>query len=176
MIKKKNKPLWRGWFIFCLKLNDEIDNLKKSFQDGCNTICRCITSLGVNTPDNSAVNTITDNIRTLYNNRYTSGYNQGIVDADARVNTSSASYVAGYNAGRLQGQQDVISNPGDYGIGTAKVTKINYRVTEYWGDDSASAESSFIISYGSDGNISGVTGRYFSHFDSRIVVEPTGWS
>ena len=124
MIKKKNKPLWRGWFIFCLKLNDElittitteIDNLKKSFQDGCNTICRCITSLGVNTPDNSAVNTITDNIRTLYNNRYTSGYNQGIADADARVNTSSASYVAGYNAGRLQGQQDVINDPEGFGI------------------------------------------------------------
>ena len=149
--------------------------MKKSFQDGVDSLYNKLVSLGF-TPDNKTPQAIINAIQKVYSDRYNSGYNQGIVDADARVNTSSASYVAGYNAGRLQGQQDVISNPGDYGIGTAKVTKINYRVTEYWGDDSASAESSFIISYGSDGNISGVTGRYFSHFDSRIVVEPTGWS
>lgn len=36
--------------------------------------------------------------------------------ADARTNTSSANYKAGYNSGRSQGQADVKANPGSYGL------------------------------------------------------------
>ena len=43
-------------------------------------------------------------------------YNAGVTAADARVNTSSANYKAGYNSGRSQGQADVKANPGSYGL------------------------------------------------------------
>jgi hypothetical protein len=40
-----------------------------------------------------------NNITTACNNKYTSGYSNGVTDADNRVNTSSASYSSGYNNG-----------------------------------------------------------------------------
>ena len=43
-------------------------------------------------------------------------YNAGVTAADARTNTSSANYKAGYNSGRSQGQADVKANPGSYGL------------------------------------------------------------
>ena len=39
-----------------------------------------------------------------------------LTDADARTNTSSANYQAGYNSGRSQGREDVKANPGSYGL------------------------------------------------------------
>ena len=51
---------------------------------------------------------------------YTAGYNQGVTDADARVNTNSESYKKGKTDGIAEGIQMVKDNPGDYGIDQIK--------------------------------------------------------
>ena len=106
-------------------LNTEYANFKKSFQDGCKTIADKITACGVTTASNASPSTMATNIQTIYNNRYTAGYNagyakgvsdadarvnknsasyrQGVTDADARVNTNSESYKSGYNKGKSDG-------------------------------------------------------------------------
>jgi hypothetical protein len=55
-----------------------------------------------NNSGNAWINITNDQAKTLANNAGV-GYNQGVSDADARVNTSSASYSNGYSAGNSAG-------------------------------------------------------------------------
>jgi len=61
-------------------LNDDITEVKTSFQDGCSKIASKITSLGVTTASNASIDTIVNNIESLYNKGINSGgkvYNLG---------------------------------------------------------------------------------------------------
>ena len=88
-------------------LNDETKSIKQSFQDGCNTLVSKCTELGV-TPVSNSPSDISNAIQTIANNQWSAG----------NTNGWSAGHTAGYNEGRTQGQQDVISNPGGFGIAT----------------------------------------------------------
>lgn len=67
----------------------EIDTIKQSFQDGCNTLVSACTTYGATPASNSPAH-ISAAIAKIYTDRY--------------------------NAGRIQGRNDVIANPGKYGI------------------------------------------------------------
>jgi hypothetical protein len=69
--------------------------MKTNFQAGCSTIASSITSHGVSTASNATPTIMATNIDTACNNYYASG----VSAADARVNTSSASYTSGYSNG-----------------------------------------------------------------------------
>lgn len=79
----------------------EIDGIRQAFTDGCNVLVSACTTYGT-TPESNSPSHIADAIRDIYNKRYSDGYN------------------AGYSAGRLQGQKDVIADPGAYGIDQIK--------------------------------------------------------
>lgn len=76
---------------------EEVDNIKKAFQDGCNTLVSACTTYGA-TPQSNSPAHIADAIGIIYNKRYNEGY----------------------SAGRAQGQKDVIADPGAYGIDQIK--------------------------------------------------------
>lgn len=98
-------------------VNSTISEMKTSFQDGCNTLVSKLTELGV-TPASSSPTDIAAAIEQLYSDRY----NAGVTAADARVNTSSASYTSG----RTQGQSDVTSSPNTYSLYTQTQYDANY--------------------------------------------------
>lgn len=75
----------------------EIDGIRQAFTDGCNVLVSACTTYGT-TPESNSPSHIADAIRDIYNKRYSDGYN------------------AGHSAGRLQGQKDVVADPGAYGI------------------------------------------------------------
>lgn len=93
-------------------LNDTIAEMKQSFQDGVDTLVAKLTALGI-TPASSSP----DDIAAAIDSLATSKYNAGVAAADARVNTSSASYTSG----RTQGQADVKASPGSYGLITKEM-------------------------------------------------------
>ncbi len=93
-------------------LNDTISEMKQSFQDGVDTLVAKLTALGI-TPASSSP----DDIAAAIDSLATSKYNAGVAAADARVNTSSASYTSG----RTQGQADVKASPGSYGLITKEM-------------------------------------------------------
>ena len=72
-------------------MTNTINNLKKSFQDGVNKIYNYLKGLGF-TPNPNSPDGICSAIQNVYNKRYSDG--------------------------RTQGRQEVISNPGEYGIST----------------------------------------------------------
>ena len=80
------------------ELHEDIESMKTSFQDGVDTLYNKCVSLGV-TPTAKTPTAIADAMQTIYTNRY----NAGVTYADGRTNTSSASYTAGYNAGKAAG-------------------------------------------------------------------------
>ena len=69
--------------------NNDLDTLEQSFQDGCDTIVGGCTTYG-STPSSNSPTDIVNAIKNIYDNRY--------------------------NSGRIQGQNDVKSNPGAYGL------------------------------------------------------------
>lgn len=72
----------------------EVNNkLQQSFQAGCDTIVAGCTTYG-STPRSNSPSDIVNAINAIYTNRYNSGY----------------------SSGRIQGQNDVKSNPGAYGV------------------------------------------------------------
>ena len=85
------RAAFNGWVK--IATNTDIDTLKSTFQNGVDTLYNKCVSRGA-TPSGKTPTAIAGAIDTIYNNRYNEGY----------------------SAGRTQGQQDVISNPGAYGI------------------------------------------------------------
>lgn len=110
------------------KLSSKLKEMETNFTDGCSTIVSALTELGV-TPEATTPAGIAAAIKKMYEDRYNSGveqghkdvvadpaaygliteekynaygeaqYNAGIAFADSRVNTSSASYSEGKEAG-----------------------------------------------------------------------------
>lgn len=76
-------------------MSSRITDLTMSFRDGVNKIFNCLKGLGF-TPETNSPDGICSAIQNVHSSRYTNGY----------------------NAGRLQGQEDVKANPGGYGVST----------------------------------------------------------
>lgn len=72
-----------------------LEEMQTNFQDGCSVLAAKLTACGADTADNASPDTMAANIQKIYTDRY----NAGTADADARVNTASANYKGGYNAG-----------------------------------------------------------------------------
>ena len=77
------------------QLRQNIDNIRQSFQDGCDTIVAGCTSYG-STPSSNSPQDIVKSIGTIYNNRYSQGYSTGYSEGQSM----------GYNQGYAQGQVD----------------------------------------------------------------------
>ena len=61
---------------FLIILNDECNNIKQSFQDGCNTLVSKCTELGV-TPVSNSPTDISNAISSIASNKYNEGYSAG---------------------------------------------------------------------------------------------------
>ena len=77
--------------------NDECNNIKQSFQDGCNTLVSKCTELGV-TPSSNSPTDIANAIQTIANNQWSAG----------NTNGWSAGHTAGYNEGYEAGRTNPI--------------------------------------------------------------------
>ena len=73
----------------------EMTAVKKSVSDGKKKVATAITDKGKATDSNASFQTMSDNIRLMAGIQY----GAGVTAADARVNTASANYKAGYSAG-----------------------------------------------------------------------------
>ena len=99
--------------------NDECNNIKQSFQDGCNIIINKIQSIGVTPSDNSPT-AIANAIQEIRDGSLEAGRQQ-VTGNPNNYNLFTAEqynnhYNEGYNSGRTQGQNDVKSNPNNYGL------------------------------------------------------------
>ena len=106
-VRSYDGSAWGNWNTIAMKA--DIESLKKSVSDGKTTVAGAITAQGVNTAADATFGTMADNIgaagTSKYNTGYSTGHSQGISEADARVNTNSASYKSGYNNGFTAGKQ-----------------------------------------------------------------------
>lgn len=84
----------------------EIDSIKQSFTDGCNTIVAGCTTYGA-APASNSPSDIVDAIGLIYQRRYDAGYADGI----------------------QQGHEDVVNDPAGYGIQVG--TPVMFAVSSY---------------------------------------------
>lgn len=112
------------------KITTEINNLKKSFQDGVDILYNKCVSLGT-TPVSKSPNDISNAIGVIYN--------------------------SAYSAGRAQGREDVKANPGAYGIvvGGTYTISVNGRIAGSVGSHPSSSKisGSITVFRNSDGSI-----------------------
>lgn len=86
------------WYV-----TEKYNSLGKSVADGKKAVADAISAQGYTTATDATFATLTEQVGVMGNGRYNSGYAQGVTDADGRVNTSSANYQAGYDAGEVVG-------------------------------------------------------------------------
>lgn len=89
------------------EMDSTVTDMKSSFTDGVDTLVSKLKELGI-TPSENSPSGIAQAMQDLADTYYNSGYKT----ANETVTTTSASYIAGVT----QGHNDVISNPGDYGL------------------------------------------------------------
>lgn len=65
-------------------ISQEVSGVKRAFTDGCNTLVSACTTYGA-TPESNSPAHISEAIAKIYNNRYASGYNQGLEDATLEI-------------------------------------------------------------------------------------------
>lgn len=83
------------------QLNSELSSLKASFQDGIKKIAGKLTSLGVPTSNTASPDTISNNIQTLYNNRYNEGISAAAIQTrDVVASTDNFGNYNDYNLTR----------------------------------------------------------------------------
>ncbi len=102
-VRSYDGSAWGNWNTIAMKA--DIDALKKSVSDGKSTVAGAITEQGVDTAADATFGTMASNIGAAGANKYNTGRSQGISEADARVNTNSASYKSGYSNGFTAGKQ-----------------------------------------------------------------------
>lgn len=134
----QNKPVAEA----VTTINNTIAEMKQSFTDGCNTLVNKLKELGV-TPSSSSPTDIAAAIEEIYNSRYTLGKTDGIAEADARVNTESASYTSG----RTQGQTDVVNSPNSYSLYTEAQFNSNYTIGRAKGREDVTSSPSVYSLY-----------------------------
>lgn len=83
------------------QLSSELSSLKASFQDGIKKIAGKLTSLGVPTSNTASPDTISNNIQTLYNNRYNEGISAAAIQTrDVVASTDNFGNYNDYNLTR----------------------------------------------------------------------------
>lgn len=87
--------------------------LGKSVSDGKTLVATAITEEGVSTATDAEYATMADNVHAVADNHYASGF----ANADARVNTASASYSSGYSAGVTAADNRANANSVNYQTG-----------------------------------------------------------
>ena len=70
-------------------LNDDIDNMKISFQDGVDTLYDTCVSCG-STPTDKTPTAISEAIEDIYNTRYNEGYEDGEIAAEPEITSFTA--------------------------------------------------------------------------------------
>ena len=106
-------------------LNDECNNIKQSFQDGCNIIINKIQSIGV-TPSNNSPTAIANAIQEIRDGSLEAGRQQVTGNPNNYNLFTAEQYNQNYNNGRTQGQNDVKNNPNGYGLYTQQQYTQNY--------------------------------------------------
>lgn len=116
-------------------LDKQIENMQQSFQDGVDTLVNKLKSLGV-TPEENSPAGIAAAIEVLAQNKFNDGVASIKIPATVSITTNGGvgqenydiadgyyteaivDQSGAYNAGRLQGREDVKANPNGYGFYT----------------------------------------------------------
>lgn len=116
-------------------LDKQIENMQQSFQDGVDTLVNKLKSLGV-TPEENSPAGIAAAIEVLARNKFNDGVASIKIPATVSITTNGGAgqenydiadgyyteavvdQSGAYNAGRLQGREDVKANPNGYGFYT----------------------------------------------------------
>ena len=101
--------------LFFIFQNDECNNIKQSFQDGCNIIINKIQSIGV-TPSSNSPTAIANAIQEIRDGSLEAGRQQVTGNPNNYNLFTAEQYNQNYNNGRTQGQNDVKGNPNNYGL------------------------------------------------------------
>ncbi len=165
-------------------LDKQIENMQQSFQDGVDTLVNKLKSLGV-TPEENSPAGIAAAIEVLAQNKFNDGVASIKIPATVSITTNGGAgqenydiadgyyteaivdQSGAYNAGRLQGREDVKANPNGYGFYTGEQynafggAKYNEGVAA--GKNSASARASCAVDlglnktdvYNAEGHVSG---------------------
>ena len=114
-------------------LDKQIENMQQSFQDGVDTLVNKLKSLGV-TPEENSPAGIAVAIEVLAQNKFNDGVTSIKIPATVSITTNGGAgqenydiadgyyteaivdQSGAYNAGRLQGREDVKANPNGYGM------------------------------------------------------------
>lgn len=102
--------------LFFIFQNDEYNNIKQSFQDGCNTLVSKCTELGVTPISNSPID-IAQAIEDIYDNRYNEGYEDGKADSPI----SSGSLVASFKGSHYHDYTDTGSQSGSVDFDCSRI-------------------------------------------------------
>ena len=118
-------------------LDKQIENMQQSFQDGVDTLVNKLKSLGV-TPEENSPAGIAAAIEVLAQNKFNDGVASVKIPATVSITTNGGAgqenydiadgyyteavvdQSGAYNAGRLQGREDVKANPNGYGFYTGE--------------------------------------------------------
>lgn len=118
-------------------LDKQIENMQQSFQDGVDTLVNKLKSLGV-TPEENSPAGIAAAIDVLAQNKFNDGVASIKIPATVSIATNGGAgqenydiadgyyteavvdQSGAYNAGRLQGREDVKANPNGYGFYTGE--------------------------------------------------------
>ena len=155
-------------------LNDECNNFKQSFQDGCNIIINKIQSIGV-TPSSNSPTAIANAIQEIRDGSLEAGRQQ-VTGNPNNYNLFTAEqynnhYNEGYNNGRTQGQNDVKGNPNGYGLYTQQQYDQNY--TNGYSAGVSAGQGSVAGSYNISFTINargGNNGSYWMKYTDQITI------
>lgn len=146
-------------------LDKQIESMQQSFQDGVDTLVNKLKSLGV-TPEENSPAGIAAAIDVLAQNKFNDGVASIKIPATVSITTNGGAgqenydiadgyYTeavvdqgGAYNAGRLQGREDVKANPNGYGFYTADQYNAKYNEGVATGKNSASARASCSVDLG----------------------------
>lgn len=140
-------------------VNTDIAALKKYVGDGKTLVAKAITDKGKATAADASFQTMSDNVRLMAGVQY--GY--GVTAADARVNTSSASYTNGYAAGQASATK------------TARLTTNGYSTNAGTGsDDDNVYHVRFYINGSQVADVE--LGPHYDSYSSRIYQRLINWN
>lgn len=161
-------------------LDKQIETMQQSFQDGVDTLVNKLKSLGV-TPEENSPAGIAAAIDVLAQNKFNDGVASIKIPATVSITTNGGAgqenydiadgyyteaivdQSGAYNAGRLQGREDVKANPNGYGFYTQDQYNAKYNEGVAAGKNSASARASCSVDlglnkedvYNAEGHVSG---------------------
>lgn len=106
-------------------ITQEVNGVKRAFQDGCNTLVSACTTYGA-TPESNSPAHIAAAIAKIYNNRYSAGYNQGIEDATPVIERKDFDLSGPNTEGSTASTSYAIQSTGTAYIALHMFTRENY--------------------------------------------------